>query len=102
MVHHSSSPFSLPVWFAYLPTPTIYKNDSCLFPTRLSSFRCAKCGSQVETDSNLLLLSDGSPVCENCSYSCHKCNLPIRDEAIMTGMFLFCLRLFLSFSLSLF
>ncbi|OZJ06079.1 hypothetical protein BZG36_01112 [Bifiguratus adelaidae] len=48
-------------------------------------FKCNKCGEQVECDSNLLLLSDGSPVCENCSYSCHICKQPIRDEAIMTG-----------------
>ncbi|KAI8578378.1 hypothetical protein K450DRAFT_247604 [Umbelopsis ramanniana AG] len=48
-------------------------------------FRCAKCHAQVECDSNLLLLFDGSPVCENCSYNCHVCHQTIRDEAIMTG-----------------
>ncbi|KAH8548383.1 hypothetical protein BGW37DRAFT_431011 [Umbelopsis sp. PMI_123] len=48
-------------------------------------FRCAKCHTQVECDSNLLLLFDGSPVCENCSYNCHVCHQTIRDEAIMTG-----------------
>ncbi|KAF7970388.1 hypothetical protein HWV62_24253 [Athelia sp. TMB] len=40
---------------------------------------------QVTADTNLLLLSDGSPICANCSYSCNVCNLPILDEAIMTG-----------------
>lgn len=31
-------------------------------------FRCAKCKDKVSADTNLLLLSDGSPVCGNCSY----------------------------------
>lgn len=48
-------------------------------------FRCAKCGDQVTADTNLLLLSDGSPICANCSYSCSICREPILDEAIMTG-----------------
>ncbi|KAH9839288.1 RhoGAP-domain-containing protein [Rhodofomes roseus] len=48
-------------------------------------FKCAKCGNQVTADTNLLLLSDGSPICANCSYSCNVCRLPILDEAIMTG-----------------
>ncbi|EIN11622.1 RhoGAP-domain-containing protein [Punctularia strigosozonata HHB-11173 SS5] len=48
-------------------------------------FRCAKCGEQVTADTNLLLLSDGSPICSNCSYGCAVCGLPILDEAIMTG-----------------
>ncbi|OSD06757.1 RhoGAP-domain-containing protein [Trametes coccinea BRFM310] len=48
-------------------------------------FKCAKCGNQVTADTNLLLLSDGSPICANCSYSCNVCKQPILDEAIMTG-----------------
>ncbi|KZT21386.1 RhoGAP-domain-containing protein [Neolentinus lepideus HHB14362 ss-1] len=48
-------------------------------------FRCAKCGNQVNADTNLLLLSDGSPICSNCSYNCNVCGQPILDEAIMTG-----------------
>ncbi|EKM80911.1 hypothetical protein AGABI1DRAFT_119462 [Agaricus bisporus var. burnettii JB137-S8] len=48
-------------------------------------FKCAKCGNHVTADTNLLLLSDGSPICANCSYSCNVCHLPILDEAIMTG-----------------
>lgn len=48
-------------------------------------FKCAKCHQQVTADTNLLLLSDGSPICSNCSYSCNVCHLPILDEAIMTG-----------------
>ncbi|ORY97293.1 hypothetical protein BCR43DRAFT_489534 [Syncephalastrum racemosum] len=48
-------------------------------------FHCAKCHKLVECYSNLLLLRDGSPICEDCSYSCHACSKPIKDEAIMTG-----------------
>ncbi|KIY74283.1 RhoGAP-domain-containing protein [Cylindrobasidium torrendii FP15055 ss-10] len=48
-------------------------------------FRCAKCSNRVTADTNLLLLSDGSPVCANCSYNCNVCKQPILDEAIMTG-----------------
>ncbi|CAK5281481.1 unnamed protein product, partial [Mycena citricolor] len=48
-------------------------------------FKCAKCGDKVTADTNLLLLSDGSPICANCSYSCNVCHNPILDEAIMTG-----------------
>ncbi|CAO3643001.1 unnamed protein product [Cunninghamella blakesleeana] len=48
-------------------------------------FRCSKCNNIVECYSNLLLLRDGSPICEQCSYCCHVCNKTIKDEAIMTG-----------------
>ncbi|KAI8355635.1 hypothetical protein EDC96DRAFT_264281 [Choanephora cucurbitarum] len=48
-------------------------------------FRCAKCQKLVECYSNLLLLRDGSPICEDCSYSCSACHKTIKDEAIMTG-----------------
>ncbi|KAI0339819.1 RhoGAP-domain-containing protein [Trametopsis cervina] len=51
----------------------------------IECFKCAKCGNQVTADTNLLLLSDGSPVCADCSYSCNVCGQPILDEAIMTG-----------------
>ncbi|CAO3591174.1 unnamed protein product [Absidia cylindrospora] len=39
----------------------------------------------VECYSNLLLLSDGSPICEKCSYNCKACDKTIKDEAIMAG-----------------
>ncbi|KAL9539093.1 hypothetical protein MBANPS3_010475 [Mucor bainieri] len=48
-------------------------------------FICAKCGECVDNKTNLLLLDDGRPVCDNCSYTCVACNQIIRDEAIMTG-----------------
>lgn len=34
---------------------------------------------------DILLLSDGHPICGQCNYSCQICNLPILEEAIMTG-----------------
>lgn len=43
------------------------------------SFRCAKCHSLVDHDSNLLLLSNGKPICENCSYNCRVCDKKIDD-----------------------
>ncbi|KAF1798645.1 hypothetical protein FB192DRAFT_1392542 [Mucor lusitanicus] len=48
-------------------------------------FICAKCSECVDTKTNLLLLDDGRPVCDNCSYTCVACSQIIRDEAIMTG-----------------
>ena len=49
------------------------------------SFVCDKCKECVESKTNLLLLDNGKPVCDNCSYNCTACNGIIRDEAIMTG-----------------
>lgn len=49
------------------------------------SFICAKCAEPVDCESNLLLLTNGRPVCESCSYCCNACKQVIRDEAIMTG-----------------
>ncbi|KAI7859913.1 hypothetical protein BDC45DRAFT_495288 [Circinella umbellata] len=51
----------------------------------LNCFTCAKCHRPADCESNLLLLSDGRPVCESCSYNCFVCKQVIRDEAIMTG-----------------
>ncbi|ORE11954.1 hypothetical protein BCV72DRAFT_51548 [Rhizopus microsporus var. microsporus] len=48
-------------------------------------FVCDKCKECVESKTNLLLLDNGKPVCDNCSYNCTACNGIIRDEAIMTG-----------------
>ncbi|KAI8063501.1 hypothetical protein BC940DRAFT_307363 [Gongronella butleri] len=51
----------------------------------LKCFVCTKCQQPVDCDANLLLLTDGRPVCENCSYICKACNKIIQDEAVMTG-----------------
>ncbi|SNX85128.1 related to GTPase-activating protein beta-chimerin [Melanopsichium pennsylvanicum] len=59
------------------------------FATKLwhiECFRCAKCKNMVSTErDDILLLSDGHPICGECNYSCNICNLPIMEEAIMTG-----------------
>ncbi|RKP36415.1 hypothetical protein BJ085DRAFT_20563, partial [Dimargaris cristalligena] len=51
----------------------------------IDCFRCSKCENLIEGDANLLLLADGSPLCQHCSYTCSICNQPIYDEAIVTG-----------------
>ncbi|SAM84586.1 uncharacterized protein UBRO_05871 [Ustilago bromivora] len=59
------------------------------FATKLwhiECFRCAKCKNRVSTErDDILLLSDGHPICGECNYSCNICHLPIMEEAIMTG-----------------
>ncbi|KAM5540247.1 hypothetical protein V8D89_006066 [Ganoderma adspersum] len=50
----------------------------------INCFKCAKCDNRVAADTDhLLLLSDGAPICANCSYRCDMCKLPILDEAII-------------------
>ncbi|KAL9939368.1 hypothetical protein V8E36_002181 [Tilletia maclaganii] len=52
----------------------------------LDCFRCAKCNNRVTTgQDDLLLLSDGHPICSSCNYTCQFCRLPILEEAILTG-----------------
>ncbi|KAJ1978142.1 Rho-type gtpase-activating protein [Dimargaris xerosporica] len=51
----------------------------------IDCFRCSKCKNLIEGDANLLLLADGSPLCQNCSYTCSICQRSILDEAIVTG-----------------
>ncbi|CAN6640474.1 rho-type GTPase-activating protein 2 [Trichomonascus vanleenenianus] len=53
-------------------------------------FTCSKCGSLMDCDSNLLVLGDGSLICNNCSYSCYSCNKKIEDLAILTGDVAYC------------
>ncbi|PWN48569.1 RhoGAP-domain-containing protein [Violaceomyces palustris] len=49
-------------------------------------FRCAKCKGRVRTDrDDILLLSDGHPICGQCNYTCQMCGGAIMEEAIMTG-----------------
>ncbi|CAO3638105.1 unnamed protein product [Cunninghamella echinulata] len=51
----------------------------------LNCFVCTKCSKPVDCNANLLLLTNGRPVCEDCSYVCTLCKNIIHDEAIMTG-----------------
>ncbi|CAO3599765.1 unnamed protein product [Absidia cylindrospora] len=57
--------------------------DEALF--HLDCFSCSKCHQQMNCQSNVLLLTNGRPVCEDCSYVCKQCGLGIDQEAIMTG-----------------
>jgi hypothetical protein len=56
----------------------------------LDCFRCNTCGTLLDSDANLLLLGDGSLICNNCTYSCSACNNKIEDLAILTGDQAFC------------
>ncbi|KAL2153300.1 hypothetical protein VTH82DRAFT_4455 [Thermothelomyces myriococcoides] len=56
----------------------------------LDCFRCNTCNTLLDSDANLLLLGDGSLICNNCTYSCSACGNKIEDLAILTGDQAFC------------
>ncbi|SPO05898.1 related to GTPase-activating protein beta-chimerin [Cephalotrichum gorgonifer] len=56
----------------------------------LDCFRCNTCSTLLDSDANLLLLGDGSLICNNCTYSCTACGNKIEDLAILTGDQAFC------------
>ncbi|KAF7507411.1 hypothetical protein GJ744_010470 [Endocarpon pusillum] len=56
----------------------------------IDCFRCNTCNTLLDSDANLLLLGDGSLICNNCTYSCSSCNNKIEDLAILTGDQAFC------------
>ncbi|KAI9684388.1 MAG: Rho-type gtpase-activating protein [Trizodia sp. TS-e1964] len=56
----------------------------------LNCFRCNTCSTLLDSDANLLLLGDGSLICNNCTYSCNACGNKIEDLAILTGDQAFC------------
>ncbi len=56
----------------------------------LDCFRCNQCHTLLDSDANLLLLGDGSLICNNCTYSCNACGDKIEDLAILTGDQAFC------------
>ncbi|KAJ9614494.1 Rho-type gtpase-activating protein [Cladophialophora chaetospira] len=56
----------------------------------IDCFRCNTCGTLLDSDANLLLLGDGSLICNNCTYSCSNCGDKIEDLAILTGDQAFC------------
>ncbi|KPI43447.1 Beta-chimaerin [Cyphellophora attinorum] len=56
----------------------------------IDCFRCNTCGTLLDSDANLLLLGDGSLICNNCTYSCSGCGSKIEDLAILTGDQAFC------------
>ena len=56
----------------------------------IDCFRCNTCQTLLDSDANLLLLGDGSLICNNCTYSCSACGNKIEDLAILTGEQAFC------------
>ena len=60
----------------------------------IDCFRCNTCGTILDSDANLLLLGDGSLICNNCTYSCSVCGNKIEDLAILTGDQAFCANCF--------
>ena len=56
----------------------------------IDCFRCNTCHTLLDSDANLLLLGDGSLICNNCTYSCSACGNKIEDLAILTGEQAFC------------
>ncbi|KZF23394.1 RhoGAP-domain-containing protein [Xylona heveae TC161] len=56
----------------------------------IDCFRCNTCDSALDSDANLLMLGDGSLICNNCTYSCCACGNKIEDLAILTGDQAFC------------
>ncbi|KAL1969361.1 hypothetical protein VTN77DRAFT_9554 [Rasamsonia byssochlamydoides] len=56
----------------------------------IDCFRCSTCGTLLDSDAHLLLLGDGSLICNNCTYSCSSCGNKIEDLAILTGDQAFC------------
>lgn len=56
----------------------------------MDCFRCNTCRTLLDSDANLLLLGDGSLICNNCTYSCSACEQKIEDLAILTGDQAYC------------
>ena len=56
----------------------------------IECFRCNTCGTLLDSDANLLILGDGSLICNSCTYSCSACGQKIEDLAILTGDQAYC------------
>lgn len=71
---------------------TMSANNALLAGNRwhIDCFRCNTCQTLLDSDANLLLLGDGSLICNNCTYSCSACGNKIEDLAILTGNEAFC------------
>lgn len=53
-------------------------------------FLCSVCGRQLNADTNMLVLGNGTLVCNNCSYYCSICHRKIENLAILTNDQAFC------------
>jgi LIM domain len=69
-------------------TPTDYEIAGHRW--HIDCFRCNTCGTLLDSDANLLLLGDGSLICNSCTYSCSACGNKIEDLAILTGDQAYC------------
>ena len=56
----------------------------------IDCFRCGTCATILDSNANILLLSDGSLICNDCTYNCSICTKKIDDLAILTGDQAFC------------
>ena len=56
----------------------------------IECFSCNTCGTLLDSDANLLILGDGSLICNACTYSCSACGQKIEDLAILTGDQAYC------------
>lgn len=53
-------------------------------------FRCSVCHKQLDADTNMLVLGNGTIICNDCSYHCSICKKKIEDMAILTNDQAFC------------
>jgi hypothetical protein len=83
----------LPIWPLHLPVQTLTLSAAGN-RWHIDCFRCNTCGTLLDSDANLLLLGDGSLICNNCTYSCSACGNKIEDLAILTGDQAFCANCF--------
>ncbi|KAH8716778.1 hypothetical protein GQ44DRAFT_624875 [Phaeosphaeriaceae sp. PMI808] len=60
----------------------------------LDCFRCTTCGTLLENGDNLLQPTNGSLICNNCTYPCKSCGERIEDLAILAGDDAFCVECF--------
>ena len=56
--------------------------------------RCITCGTPLDSDLNLILVGEGSLICNACNYSCSICNNKIEDGVILTEDQAFCVTCF--------
>ena len=56
----------------------------------IDCFRCSICSIILDSDTNLILLGDGSFICKNCAYNCSVCDNKIEDLTILAGDQAFC------------
>jgi Rho-type GTPase-activating protein 1/2 len=82
------------VCFVSASYPLVVLTDPAGNRWHIDCFRCNTCSTLLDSDANLLLLGDGSLICNNCTYSCSNCGNKIEDLAILTGDQAFCANCF--------